>query len=547
MKISQFDFQTNWLARNDDYIRGLIRAQYSSYEFNNEDMLLSLPELLCKVAGFSRGDFPWAEYEGQNTEFLALVFFINKLPEDSIIRREVLALLQPAPERTPSDEDEELSDDAYEKGFEYFKTKRALAKKKSLRWYLEHQLAVLARLKNLAWWGKGAALMYGLAIGISMAGFMAMTIGFGIITQNWWMLAIPLGISWFSMQTNFWISRRAPSELMFDLFTSPREKPGSILKEGFARFLGLCNAFVYGGLTAYGTWEFFTVVGMTGSLTGLLLCGAATFALSMMVFLPELGLGIKFNRQQLDKSPRKRYQEMCASLTVDRDGKPVPATPGNKFLIGSQYVARFWGVFACVLVGAVFTALAAANVAASLMGVDLTVARILVSFIAMTVIPFYYDKALKNTINTHKMDCEALSASKKIAMPEDPYATWMRLGNALANAIPAFLGGVGLIGGPVGIAFGLFTGTAGFIASHLSAEDGRTRGYEDEINTELGETSTALQLCPANPGEPELTQNSRMLKATACPLLFRPFNTTSETRDTEMDLLAVRAPMRYPS
>lgn len=549
MKITPSDLQANWLAFYDQRIVQIVRTAYPGTGEHLRKPGESLVEWIARLTELPRWRLEGEiEYEKLKSLMVRLSTEDEQQKKLKALWDQFLAEVTPAPsedaEKTQETDDdtaallssqeaEEIADDAYENGFKYFAQKRQAALKNGLKWYLEYQRAMLLRLKNQAWWGKVSAVLYGLAVGISLAGYIALTIGLAFISQNLWALVIPIGLSWFTMQTNFWISRRAPSELIFDLFTSPRETENNgffskvTAKEWTARFLGLCNAVLYGGLTAYGMFEFFTLVGAFGTLAGAVLSGVAIFALSMMVFLPELGMGIKFIRQQLDRSPVQRYRDMCN--VVGRSNKT--------FLGMNPYVARFWAVFACVVVGAVFTTLAAGGIVASLTGMSLPIAQLFLSVFTLTVLPFYYDKALKNAEGAYK------HAEQGVAPPAQTlYSQSMRVGNAFVNAVPAFLGGIAVAASGAGIVLAVVVATAGLVASYLSGEDGAQPGYEKQINNEYAATTEALAKITANPGEPTLTCNDFTAKATQHTLLFNPFNTRRETRLAEMNVLNLNVP-----
>ncbi len=566
MIISTQDLQINWLERNRAELKRIM-AENGVIVQPNE----TLADALARV--YQLPPLTQSPAEGTAPEFHELSSRRLQLQRTNPLRAELKAVWDkvPEPAEIPETDDPmapllpkpEETDNDYLRGFAYLGQKRRLAQQKGLRWLLEEQRQLLLRLKNQAWYGKISALGYGLAIGLSLAGFLALLVGLG----TWWVMPIIGLVSWFPMQQNFWISRRAPSELIFDLFSSPRESTPDYSwgRELLARLLGLCNALIYGGLIAYGMWEFFTIAAWTASPLGMLICKAATFILGMMVFLPELGLGIKFNREQLKANPIKK---LLASILIDANGrllKPNLAlittlSYGELFERASaKHLWRFTWVFACTLIGTVFTALAAADMASSLLGIPFGAGCALLSIMAMSLMPFYLDKALKNAVKLHESDYvkqntvetseQKPQAEKNLEpglshSPGEKYQVFTRWVNAAMNSVPAFIGGVGLLTGFGGMVIGVLTAFAGGVASFLSGEDGREVGYEDIIDAELTQTNQAYRqlTCKEIPGPPTVEVDGARQEATRHPLMFRPFHTTAETQERELHLLCGTLP-----
>jgi hypothetical protein len=590
-KITQRDLELNWYRINNKAVLDMIRladeAAYKRFYTDAENK----PTLSTLIAQLAELEIPVIQDVPEHyTEFQRLKAVVALLNAVHPVRTKIEALLNLAPVPAPAPVAAEVAEEAEERenerqpllppqaparvaavdpylaGFDHMAQKREAAKKNNLKWYLDYQLTLLKKLKTKAWWGKIDALLYGAAVAIAMSGFMLMFMNplvSGTVLAILGMTAIPL-LAWSPAQQNFWITRRDPSELSFDEI-SPRDSSpkariandgwsdsvyhflntpvfGFTVKEIIARCGALLNGTVYGGLTACGMWELFgefgllemgkiAVGGMGIVPLGMIGCAVFTLALSYRVFKPELGLGVKFIRDWLDISPIQRLIELNTKVNGENS-------------LDNQYMWRFAALLACIIVGGVFTTLAAGGLLSQLTGIPMWSANLALSMITISIIPFYYQKAIKNVE-------KAYDARNAAPNPHEPatfsYAWCIRRVNSLVHAVPAFLGGFAMFAAPAaGILFGLFTGAAGFGASYISGENGEEKGYEDKIQTELDNTQFALN-------DPAVTEwivdeplveveGAGLQSATKHTFLFRAFHATQETQETELDFLEARPP-----
>lgn len=576
-KISQYSLQENWYRINKNKVLELIYKYYPSEYLNQYHAAPKKPTLAKLLKDVAWLDFTYKGVPaGSYEEFNKLMQVIAHLPDDAEIKVHLMNLIaEPAPVAPAR-----TNKTAYQLGFEEAAKRREIAKKNGLKWYLEHQRKSLEKLRDLAWWGKIRAVMYGLAVGTAMYGFMLLLSAGQLGVAATAILGITMipFLAYFPAKANFWITRRDPTELSFDEL-SPHEPTqvdrldndgwsdrtyrnlntpflfGLTVKECLARVGGFLNATVYGGLTATGMWEFFTEIGLNSLYSSHALtigaisipyaaipCAVITLAMSRMVFKPELGLGVKFIRSWLNKNPIQMFREMNDRVNPNHE-------------LTNPYFLRFLGLFSCIVVGGVFTSLAAADLVGTLTGWPGYAVKLGLSFLTISIVPFYYGKAVDNVVKTFKKDLAILKSDA--GRPDDALAAepeaftfpwWVRRLNALVHAVPAALGGLATFSGLGGVAFGLFTGLAGFGASFISGENGEEKGYEDEIENEHNATVLALNDPAVEEwvaDEPQVVlEDGRLAKATEHPYLLSMFNSSRETQGYAIDLLDGR--MRTP-
>lgn len=544
MKITLKNYQRNWLARYDQTIAGFILSIYRS-DAAKRQTGESLYTWIKRVTG-QEMKLP-AENDQEDANYVSLMALIDSLPTNikavekteaakAVLKNRLKKLIEDSQaQQVLIDEEKETEDQRapllgdkkdpgpYIRGLAYFKKKRELAKQNGLRWLLKAQLQQLKKLKKAAWLGWFWTIAYAASVGLGLAGYMVMVIGISVIQQSYWgLLVAPLFMGWFSTQANYWVARREPSELFFD-FLSSREDTQDLprYKRVMAWIMGLTSASLLTAISAYGMWEFFKLVGILGSPWGMGVAISSITVLSAFFFVPELSLSLKFDREWLRVNPLKRVENLYNYVNGDK-----------------RYIAGFFALFSCVIVGSVFAALAMAEIASAFM--PFGVAAGVLSVLALSGFAFYLDKAdttMKKLFdyNQNKGDNPFGSHTK--------YVTATQFINACANFVPAFLGGLAM-GGPV---LGIYTGLCGFMTSFLSLAEGKTEGHDETIKQEIAETENTLAQFDSNSigvvMEPRLeVKKGQFWEATKCPFLFSPFYTTKETQEVEMDLLEARVP-----
>jgi hypothetical protein len=608
-KLTQKSLEENWYRIHKNRILNLLSKHYGpKYKEHYTDLLdpkPTLAELVVSLADIPKNSVPHDDIEPGHYEpffrFVQLLPLLNtkKKPYSEIL--DIVKSAQPSAQANVREsggdslfDDDEEQDDLglqqgliparpapqepiknYYKAFELAARKREAAKESRLRWFLNYQKEQMEKLLDMAWWGKIRAIMYGMAVGVAMAGFMLMFLHGAVSTAAMAVMGFTLVpfLAYFPVKANFWITRRDPTELSFDLF-SPHEpetrRPvndgwsdrtykflntpvfGYTVKELLARLGGLLNATVYGGLTATGMWELFTEFGLNslyssygftiGSLAipyAAIPCAIITLVMSNMVFKPELGLGVKFIRRWLNKNPIQSFIDMNDTVNPDHS-------------LTNKYFLRFAALFSCIVIGGVFTTLAAADLVGTLTGGTGWIIKLSLSFLTISVVPFYYEKAIDNVRKEHTKDeVKAGRAQQDPSLKKEPaflsHPWFVRRFNALVHAVPAFLGGLATFTGVGGIFFGLFTGLAGFGASYISGENGAEEGFEKEIGDEIEEIGLTLQ-DPSLDGWidevplVEVEGQGRQL-ATKQPYLLNFYNMSSDTEESAMDLLKGRVPV----
>jgi hypothetical protein len=595
MKLSNRNLQRNWMLRNEAAIKEAIAGAYGSKDGKEQDKSLPLYEQIKAVFELPEPKIPAQNGTDYELTFLQLSETIRLTPPDNEHAKKLKELLKPKKlipqqaellqnaEAVPQAEnkDKDKDEDAqgstlallpktvdkknvYEKGFEYFAKNRKLAQQNGLLWLAQHQLKQLKALHASAKKGKKWSKTYGLAVGLSLAGYLALTIGFGTISGAYGWVLLPLAAGGFSAYQNFWVTRTEPTELLFDQYPGEETEELSNKKRWGAAIAGTLNTLLLTGCLVFGIWEILGAFGLTNvAVVGLpVVLGVSmgiSLVLSSLYFLPELSLGIKFNREWVKINPWIRFKNLLKDVaeekqTFDLTWDWFSTQLGHLFSLNEtvdkpfKAGATFLGLISCVLVGAVFTALAVAELAALIMPFEIAVVALI--GVALTGIAFYYSKA--DTEVRRQFGIEG----QKTLEPEEKI---LRVLNALVNGIPAFLGGAVVMGvnasllgtgglsvaalaGAVG--FGLFTGFCGFVASYLSGADGwKQGGHEPAIQKEIDATDAVindLQNRQANlTPEPELyNSEGKLQKVTEFPMLFKaPFYRSEETEGTEEAIL----------
>jgi len=407
----------------------------------------------------------------------------------------------------------------YDKGFEYFAEKRRLASEHGALWLLNYQLAQLEQLRYSARFGLFWTCTYAFAVGAGLAGYFVMTIGLNNIAHdwNWLLLSIPIIAGAFSGLLNFWLGRKEPTEMIFDQMKGEDEEELSTFRKRLAATLAFLYSALLTGLCAYGMWLFFdatmdTTASWVDPVKILL-----TSMLGTIFFIPEFSICNKFNKKWLKFTPSEHLAHLYRDVKGDW-----------------RYIAGYVACLSCVLVGAIFTSLATADVVSSIMPFELAVA--LLTLLSLTGISFYAEKAytqVTNLYNRHHGDPE----------PEKHQSLWVRLTrtmNALGNAVPAFLGGMAVDGAGLGV----FTAICGFVTSFLSGADGKQEGYDAVIEKEIIATKADIKTFASADKknsikpEPELiNQHCISVPITQSSILFTPFYRKRVTQELELGII----------
>lgn len=396
----------------------------------------------------------------------------------------------------------------YDLGFDYFEEKRTLAKTHGALWLLSYQLKQLKQLKLSAQVGLFWTCTYAFAVGSGLAGYFVVLMGVDLITHGWgwFLLLIPIVAGIFSGLLNFWVARKEPTEMGFDLMKREDAADLSFTRKCIAWLLALTFSALLTAACAYGMWEFFGAVMDTEIAWVHSLKVAITSVLATILFIPELSICLKFNKKWLRKTPVEHYENLCAA--VDHD---------------TRYIFAYVACLSCVLVGAVFTALAMADMVSSVIPFDAAAA--LLTIASLTGISFYADKAYTQV-------------TAQLSQSHSAGVHLTRTMNALGNAVPAFLGGF-IVGG---FWLGLFTGLCGFTTSFLSGAEGKRDGYENTIEKEITKTKEEIDSL-ARGKQPHMAEpyiqsaQGDWMPVTQHASLFTPFYRTKTTQDFETEIL----------
>jgi hypothetical protein len=413
------------------------------------------------------------------------------------------------------------SGNVYEKGFAYFAEKRRLAKEQGALWLLRYQLAQLEKLKYSAAFGLFWTSTYAFAVGAGLAGYFVLTIGIDNITHGWsWLLlSVPIIAGSFSGLLNFWLGRKEPTEMIFDWMKRDDDDDQlSRHRTALAWFLSTTYSVLLTGLCAYGMWLFFdsTLDIKAGWVEPTKI--AATSLLAFIFLIPELSICQKFNKKWLKFTPWEHYQKLCEAVENDR-----------------RYIAGYFACLACVLVGAVFTALAAADLVQGFVG-SFEVSVGLLTLASLAGISFYAEKAFTQIDRLYR-------ANNGTGAPEMNHPWWVKLTrtmNALGNAVPAFLGGMSVSS----VELGVFTGICGFVTSFLSGADGKQVGYEEVIEKEERATKADIAELESSSSKVTLKPEPAVINARCIPIpvtqgsrLFTPFYHKDSTRELELGII----------
>lgn len=323
---------------------------------------------------------------------------------------------------------QEADEDDHERNFRLMGILRKIAQKFNNQAAI-NEIAKAARAKRR--WdllGKIWAVIYGLASGACIAGFVVLTAGMGHFkAQPLYALALAVPL-WCSARANWWLVRRDPADMLFHWWYAPKSQEHiSRSKRFFAMFTAFLDAILIAGLTTYGAWTFMGAVGLS-PLVGAIIAGLFFAA----TFIPELSLNFNNNKKLLE---RGRVQFTEFKNTITEDGNPA-------------YLRKFWVYFACAFIGMAFSAFATLPVAAQF-GVPTLVSLPVLVLVTLFGIGFYFNKAKEQVLREFNADkAAAKAATTGQAVTPDPehekrFTTEFvinRWVNAIGHALISFLG-----------------------------------------------------------------------------------------------------------